>query len=124
MIHTIELFGKKYPARYSLRAAITVGDKFGSVRSALLSGEENQGEDLRRRSFVLMEMLKAGKVWAEREEGESSPELPTEEELFDRTSFRDWQNLLLIMLKIINEDDQTDFEAETTGKNVEATPDQ
>lgn len=124
MINTIELFGKKYPARYSLRAAINVGDKYGSVRSALLSGEDNQGEDLRRRSFVLMELLKAGKVWSESEEGEHSPELPTEEDLLDRTTFQDWQNILLLMLKIINEDDQTDFEAEATGKNVEATPDQ
>ena len=61
-----------------------------------------------------MELLKAGKVWSESEEGEHSPELPTEEDLLDGTTFRDWQNILLLMLKIINEDDQTDFEPEKT----------
>ena len=67
-------------------------------------------------------MIKAGKIWAEAEDGATCPELPTEEELMDRTSFREWTDVLEPMLRIINEDDKSDFEAEASEKNAEATP--
>ena len=116
----IALKGKMWPARYSLRAAITIGERFGSVKRALFDENVDQGEQLRRRLAVLLEMLKAGKVWAEQENGESLPELPTEDELLDGITFREAADLTEAMLEVINEDDKGDFEAEGKGKNAEA----
>lgn len=117
---TITVNGKTWPARYSLRAAIAVGERYGSLKRALFDEDADQGEQLRRRLSVLLEMLKAGKVWAEQENGESLPELPTEDELMDSITFRQAADLTTAMLEIINEDDNSDFEAEGKGKNAEA----
>lgn len=117
---TVPFNGKEWPLRYSLRAAIHIGESYGSVKKALFDEEADQGERLRRRVAVLLEMLKAGKTWAEREDGMSLPELPSEDELLDGLTFRKAAELTEVLLEVINEDDQSDFAAEGNEKNAEA----
>lgn len=117
---TVPFNGKEWPLRYSLRAAINIGERYGSVKKALFDEEADQGEQLRRRIAVLLEMLKAGKTWAEREDGMSLPELPSEDELLDGLTFKTAAELTTVMVAVINEDDAADFTAEGDGKNAEA----
>ena len=117
---TVIFNGTAWPLRYSLRAAINIGDRYGSVKNALFDEGADQGEQLRRRIAVFLEMLKAGKAWAEREDGVSMPELPAEEELLDGMTFKKAAELIETMLEVVNEDDRSDFAAEGDAKNAEA----
>lgn len=117
---TVTLIGKQWPLRYSLRAAIAVGERFGSLKKAFFDDEIDEGEQLRRRINVLLEMLRAGKAWAEKEEGAHLPELPEEEDLLDSLSYRQGKVITETMLEVINEDDASEFGAEGDGKNAEA----
>lgn len=120
---SIEIQGKKWPARYSLRAAMAVEDKFGGVKKALFEAGETAAERVRARIFVLHELLKAGKAWAELEENEKSEEPPTEEQLLDMIASAKSGEIMEQMIRVINDDEQSDFEAEAPdeGKNPHAT---
>ena len=113
-----EIRGKKLPARYSLRAAMAVEDKFGSVKKAMFEQNESASAQTRARVFVLRELLKAGKAWTELEEGEQAAEPPTEEQLLDMITSAKSGELMEQMIRVINDDDRADFEAEDPdGKN-------
>lgn len=118
----IEIQGKKWPARYSLRAAMAVEDKFASIKKALFEQGETASEQIRARLFVLRELLKAGKVWQELEEGGTADEPPSEELLLDVIAAARSGEIMEQMIRVINDDEQTDFEAEDPdGKNQQAT---
>ena len=114
----ITIRGKKWPARYSLRAAMAVEDKFGSVKKALFEQGETASEQTRARIFVLRELLKAGKAWTELEEGEQAAEPPSEEQLLDMIASAKSGEIMEQMIRAINDDEKADFEAEDPeGKN-------
>lgn len=114
----IEIQGTKWPARYSLRAAMAVEDKYGSIKKALFEAGETATEQIRARIFVLHELLKAGKAWMELEEGEAAQEPPTEEQLLDLITSAKSGAVMDQMIRVINDDEQADFEAEDPeGKN-------
>lgn len=118
----IEIRGKKWPARYSLRAAMAVEDKFGSVKKALFEQGETATEQIRARIFVLHELLKAGKVWRELEEGGTADEPPSEDLLLDIIASAKSGAVMEQMIRVINDDEQADFAAEDPeGKNPKAT---
>lgn len=118
----IEIQGKKWPARYSLRADMAVEDKFGGIKKALFEQGETASEQIRARLFVLRELLKAGKVWKELEEGGTADEPPSEELLLDVIAAARSGEIMEQMIRVINDDEQTDFEAEDPdGKNPQAT---
>lgn len=118
---TIQIRGKQWPARYSLRAAMAVEEKFGGIKKALFE-QSTPGEQIRARTFVLRELLKAGKAWRELEEGEAAAEPPTEEQLLDLVPAAKSGELLEQMIRVINDDEKADFEAEDPdGKNPQAT---
>ena len=120
---TITIQGKQWPARYSLRAAMAVEDKFGSVKKALFEAGETAGERIRARIFILHELLKAGKAWVELEENETAAEPPTEEQLLDMIASARSGEVMEQMIRVINDDARSDFEAEAPDavKNPEAT---
>lgn len=120
---TIKINDKRWPARYSLRAAMDVEEKFGSVKRALFEQGETSEERIRARIFVLHELLKAGKAWAELEEHEKAEEPPTEEQLLDMIPAARSGEIMEQMIRVINDDTQSDFEAEASdeGKNPQAT---
>lgn len=119
---SIEIRGKKWPARYSLRAAMAVEDKFGTVKKALFEQSESVSEQIRARIFVLHELLKAGKVWTELEEGGKAEEPPTEEQLLDLIASAKSGAVMEQMIRVINDDERADFEAEDPErKNTQAT---
>ena len=120
---TITIRGKQWPARYSLRAAMAVEDKFGSVKKALFEQGETSGERIRARIFVLHEILMAGKAWEEMENGVPADVPPTEEQLLDMIAFAKSGTVMEQMIRVINDDEQTDFEAEEPDdrKNPQAT---
>ena len=114
----IEIRGKQWPARYSLRAAMAVEDKFGSVKKALFEQGETASAQIRARIFVLRELLKAGKAWQELEAGEPAEEPPSEEQLLDLIASAKSGAIMEQMIRVINDDERTDFEAEDPeGKN-------
>lgn len=119
---TIKINGKQWPARYSLRAAMAVEDKYGSVKKALFEQSETASAQIRARIFVLRELLKAGKAWAELEEGRKAEEPPSEEQLLDMIPSAKEGEIMEQMIRAINDDERTDFEAEDPdGKNPQAT---
>jgi hypothetical protein len=121
MIRYLTIAGQKLPARFSLRAAINVTERYGSAAQALFDDSADTAELLRRRCHVLSEMLQAGSVAAAIETGCQQAAPPSEEELLDLISMAAWNELFPAMLQVINEDDRSDFGAEATGKNAEAT---
>lgn len=109
---SIEIRGRKWPARYSLRAAMAVEDKYGSVKKALFEQTESAGAQIRARIFVLRELLKAGKAWTELEEGEPAAEPPSEEQLLDMIASAKSGAIMEQMIRVVNDDEQADFAAE------------
>ena len=121
MLH-ITIGGKGWPARYSLRAAMAVEDQYGGVKKALFEQTETPSAQIRARICVLHELLKAGKAWAELEEGKTAEEPPSEEQLLDMIASAKSGEIMEQMIRVINDDEKTDFEAEDPGgKNPQAT---
>lgn len=123
---SITIRGKTWPARYSLRAAMAVEDKYGSVKKALFEQTtEPASNQIRARIYVLHEVLKAGKVWAELEEGRKAEEPPSEEQLLDMIPAAKEGEIMEQLIRVINDDGRTDFEAkdpeDPDGKNPQAT---
>ncbi len=116
-MRTVIIEKSAYPIRYSVRAAINIGKKYGSINKALF-GAENEGETIERVLDVLDEMLKAGKEYAEREDGGKLPDLPGRDAVMDGLNFKQIVELRKEMVDVINEDDRTDFTAEGNGKNA------
>ena len=122
MKHTIAIHGKDWPACYSLRAAMAVSDKYGDVKKALFETGETASERTRARIFVLHELLMAGKTWEEMENGVPADVPPTEEQLLDMITSAKSGQLLEQMIRVINDDESADFDAEDPdGKNPKAT---
>lgn len=114
----IKIGEKKWPARYSLRAAMEVEDKYGGVKKALFEQTETPSAQIRARVCVLHELLKAGKAWAELEEGKTAEEPPSEEQLLDMIASAKSGEIMEQMILVINDDEHADFEAEVQeGKN-------
>lgn len=122
MKQTIEIRSKRWPACYSLRAAMAVSDKFGDIKKALFESGENFSERSRARIFVLHELLMAGKAWEEMENGVPADVPPTEEQLLDLIPAAKGGEILEQMIRVINDDESADFDAEDPdGKNPKAT---
>lgn len=121
MIRYLTVAGQKRQARFSLRCAINLSEKYGSTVEALFDESADTAELLRRRCCVLSEMLQAGSAAAAIETGAPKADPPGEEELLDLISMAEWRELFPAMLEVINEDDRSDYGAEATGKNAEAT---
>lgn len=87
MVPTIDINGRVYPVRFSVRAAITCAKERGSVEQVLF-GSNDEAENMLNSCYVLHQMLLAGKAWCE-QEGEQieTPPIPTLEQLQDRLSF-------------------------------------
>ena len=120
---TITILGRQWPARYSLRAAMAVSDKYGDIRKALFETGESDSERILARIFVLRELLKAGKAWVELEEAGSAAEPPTEEQLLDMIASAKSGAVMEQMIRVINDDEKSDFETEEPDdrKNPQAT---
>lgn len=119
---TIKINGKLWPAIYSLRAAMNIEDQFGGIKKALFE-QSTPGEQILGRIYVLGQLLKAGKAWRELEEGEAAEEPPTEQQLLDMVSAAKSGEIMEQMIRVINDDEKSDFEAEAPdeGKNPQAT---
>ena len=90
MVPTIEINGRVYPVRFSVRAAINCVKELGSIERAIF-GSEDEAENLAGICFVLHEMLAAGRAWCEAEPGDFAgplPEVPSWEQLTEMISFR------------------------------------
>lgn len=87
MVPTIEINGRVYPVRFSVRAAITCAKERGSI-DKLLFGAGDEAANMDNSVYVLHQMLLAGKAWCEQEgEAIESPAVPTLEQLQDLISF-------------------------------------
>lgn len=87
MVHTIEINGRVYPVRFSVRAAITCAKEKGDVQE-LLFGSGDAAKNMENSCYLLHQMLRAGKTWCEQEGEElECPEVPTLEELPDLITF-------------------------------------
>ena len=116
-MRTVIINNSAFPIVYSVRAAINIGKKYGSVNKALF-GAENEGETIERVLDTLTEMLKAGKTYVEQEDGAKVPDFPDRESLLDGLTFKQIVALRKEIVEAINEDDKTDFTAEGSGKNA------
>lgn len=116
-MRTVIINKTAFPILYSVRAAIEIGKRYGSVNKALF-GAENEGETIERVLDTLTEMLKAGKTYAEKEAGAKLPELPDREAMLDGLSYKQIVALRKEIVEAINEDDRSDFSAEGSGKNA------
>lgn len=116
-MRTVIINKTAYPILYSVRAAIEIGKRYGSVNKALF-GAENEGETIERVLDTLAEMLKAGKTYTEKEDGAKLPELPDREAMLDGLSYKQIVALRKEIVEAINEDDHSDFSAEGSGKNA------
>ena len=118
MVPTIEINGRVYPVRFSVRAAITCTKERGSV-DKLLFGSGDAAENLDNSCYVLHQMLLAGKTWCE-QEGEplDCPEIPPLEKLPDLISFGWLARNRARLAEIVMDEQETEIGAEAPdGKN-------
>lgn len=114
----ITIKGKEYPAMYSLRAAIRTAEKYGSVESIFES--EGEAQNLQQRIWLLHEMMVAGKLYAEKDEGRETPEVPSYDDLLDSIDFVDAGELAVTLLSVITNSQTQQVEVKPS-KNSEAT---
>ena len=118
MVPTIEINGRDYPVRFSVRAAITCAREKGSV-DKLLFGTGDAAENMENSMFVLHQMLLAGKAWCEQEgEAIECPEIPPLERLPDLLSFGWMARNRTRLAEIVMDEQSAEIGAEAPeGKN-------
>lgn len=116
-MQNIKFHGKEYPAVFSVRVAIHAAEKYGSVQAIFEGGEE--AENLKKRVWLLHELLQSGKAYAEREYGEQVEDVPSYEELLDMVGFGELiDDLTLQLLTVITEDQKQKIEVEHKKKET------
>lgn len=87
MVPTIEINGRVYPVRFSVRVAIECAKEKGDVQE-LLFGTGDAARNMENSCYLLHKMLLAGKAWCEQEgEAIECPPIPSMEQLPDLITF-------------------------------------
>lgn len=118
MEYFIVINGKSFPARYTLRVALAVADKFGSFK-LMMQGGDNERQNIEDRIWLVHELIKDGKLWRETEIGGQSDEVPTEEQLMGMIDFADLGEINAQIFAVINKE-QPSIVAEAPRKNADA----
>ena len=112
MVPTIEINGRVYPVRFSVRAAINCAKERGSI-NRLLFGEGDEAANMDNSCYLLHQMLLAGKTWCEQEnEPMECPEVPQLERLSDLISFGWLARNRARLAEIVLDEQETEIGAE------------
>lgn len=118
-IKTIELLGEQHPLCFSMTAAQNLTEKFGSLQAM---GEQLMSDDvsIRREAIndALMELLRAGRVYAKAKGENIPPEIPCK--VADILP-PDTATPVALIVSVMAADAKREVEVEGGRKNAEAT---
>ena len=111
--------GHEYPLRLSLRAALELEERYGSVKKAVVGdekGSESRSEKIKRLAVVLASMALAGARYDKEEKGIEHPALPCVDDLaewmLDGLTWRESEELTLLLIRTANDEGESDWNAE------------
>lgn len=117
----VTLHGVTYPAAFTLRVAMRIAEKYGSV-DAVLERDLPPAAAIERKAFGLAEMLKAGEKLAAAE-GRDTPAPPDMDGILDGFDATDAGEINRAILNVISIGSKTTVETEPDSKNAAATQD-
>lgn len=120
MEFTLNINGKSWPARHTLRVAIQVHKRSGGLGE--LIQDQDKERAMENMAWLASEQIRAGEKYNAILEGREPQATPSAEEILDTLDYADLPVLLNRMLEIANKDEPT-VNAEAGGKNAEATSD-
>ena len=121
-IITRRICGEERVLCYSLRVTKAVAERFGTGGLREKLADSSPEETLDAVIWLLCQMMKAGKRYADKN-GMSCPEAPEEEDMLDDYGMDDLADLYGVANETMAAGARQEVEAETTSKNGEAMQD-
>lgn len=118
-IASVTLMGATYPAAFSLRVAMEVAERYGSI-DAVLERDLPPSAAIERKAWCMAQMLQAGRK-AAKGKGEESPEPPSSDAILDGLDIHEADELNRAIVDVITADSEATVNLEEDPKNAEAT---